>query len=64
MVHSLLTFRTHIYSILAGAFSIPTSDGASVRDRVLAEAANNAFQNGMSKRKNKPAEMIGTSAFL
>ncbi|KAL7412007.1 Cullin family-domain-containing protein [Mrakia frigida] len=61
MVQSLLTFRTHIFSILAGAFSIPTSDGASVRDRVLAEAANNAFQNGMSKRRNKPAEMIAKS---
>ena len=61
MVQSLLTFRTQIYSILESAFAIPTSDGASTRDRVLAEAANNAFQTGMAKRRNKPAEMIGQS---
>lgn len=58
MVQSLLTFRTQIFSILESAFAIPTSDGSSIRDRVLAEAANNAFQTGMAKRRNKPAEMI------
>lgn len=61
MVQSLLIFRTQIITTLDSAFSIPTSDGASTRDRVLAEAANNAFQTGMAKRRNKPAEMIGSS---
>jgi hypothetical protein len=66
MVSSLLTFKQQINLIIAGPFSVPSPVAGEPceRDRVLADAANSAFMSGLAKRKNKPAEMIGTSSLF
>lgn len=65
MVASLLKFKAQIDRIIIGPFSVPTSHGNGPdRDRVLTEAANSAFASGMAKRRNKPAEMIGSVVHL
>ena len=57
MITNLLTFRALVDDILAKAFT-----GTAELNYEFTTAVKDAFRSGLSERKNKPAEMLGTDS--
>jgi hypothetical protein len=54
MIANLLAFKAFVDDVLAKAFS-----GTAELNYEFTTAVKDAFRNGLSERRNKPAEMLG-----